>query len=172
MRALVDSVLPDVLKEGDVNVYTTIDFNAAARGRPHDAATLRVDHARDARDDGPRRRSRAGRARGDGSGDGDIRALVPGRRTQRGGFNRAFYARRQPGSAFKPFVYAAALAAGYDAVDAVDDESGRSAHGAHSLAAGELQQRVQRPHHLRARADPVGERGDGAREPSDRRAMR
>src|SRR6185503_6908600 len=25
VRALVDSVLPDVLKEGDVNVYTTID---------------------------------------------------------------------------------------------------------------------------------------------------
>src|SRR4029079_18263930 len=27
VRALVDSVFPDVLKEGDVNVYTTIDFN-------------------------------------------------------------------------------------------------------------------------------------------------
>src|SRR5205085_11400610 len=27
VRALVDSVLPDVLKEGDVNVYTTIDGN-------------------------------------------------------------------------------------------------------------------------------------------------
>jgi membrane peptidoglycan carboxypeptidase len=27
VRALVDSVLPDVLKEGDVNVYTTIDAN-------------------------------------------------------------------------------------------------------------------------------------------------
>ena len=34
VRALVDSVLPDVLKEGDVNVYTTLDFNAPARGRP------------------------------------------------------------------------------------------------------------------------------------------
>src|SRR5205807_5344216 len=53
---------------------------------------------------------------------GDIRAVVPGRRTQRGGFNRAFSARRQPGSAFKPFVYAAALAAGYGPGTEVDDE--------------------------------------------------
>ncbi len=54
--------------------------------------------------------------------NGDIRALVPGRRTQRGGFNRAFYARRQPGSAFKPFVYAAALSAGYKTSEDVDDD--------------------------------------------------
>jgi membrane carboxypeptidase/penicillin-binding protein len=53
---------------------------------------------------------------------GDIRALVPGRRTQRGGFDRAFYARRQPGSAFKPFVYAAAIAAGYKPATQVDDD--------------------------------------------------
>ncbi len=53
---------------------------------------------------------------------GDIRALVPGKRTQRREFNRAFYARRQPGSAFKPFVYAAALAAGYGPGAEVDDD--------------------------------------------------
>jgi penicillin-binding protein 1A len=53
---------------------------------------------------------------------GDLRAVVPGKRTQRGGFNRAFSARRQPGSAFKPFVYAAALAAGYGPGTEVDDE--------------------------------------------------
>ena len=43
---------------------------------------------------------------------GDIRALVGGRQYERGSFNRALAAHRQPGSAFKPFVYAAALAAG------------------------------------------------------------
>src|SRR4029079_17306721 len=53
---------------------------------------------------------------------GDLRAVVPGKRTQRGGFNRAFAARRQPGSAFKPFVYAAALGAGYGPGTEVDDE--------------------------------------------------
>lgn len=42
---------------------------------------------------------------------GAVRALVGGRAPTRGGFDRARHARRQPGSAFKPFVYAAAIAA-------------------------------------------------------------
>ena len=41
---------------------------------------------------------------------GGIRALVGGRDYLASQFNRAVFARRQPGSAFKPFVYAAALA--------------------------------------------------------------
>ena len=52
---------------------------------------------------------------------GAIRALVGGRRSIRSGFNRALVARRQPGSAFKPFVYAAALSAGYRPATVVDD---------------------------------------------------
>jgi penicillin-binding protein 1B len=40
---------------------------------------------------------------------GEIRALVGGRDYGTSQFNRALMARRQPGSAFKPFVYAAAL---------------------------------------------------------------
>jgi penicillin-binding protein 1B len=40
---------------------------------------------------------------------GAVRALVGGRDYQASQFNRALLARRQPGSAFKPFVYAAAL---------------------------------------------------------------
>jgi membrane carboxypeptidase/penicillin-binding protein len=48
---------------------------------------------------------------------------VGGRRTLRGGFNRAFNARRQPGSAFKPFVYAAAIGPGnMSPSTVVDDE--------------------------------------------------
>ncbi len=57
------------------------------------------------------------------SADGAVRAMVGGRdlRSQ-GGFNRAVQARRQTGSAFKPFVYAAALDLGYGANDTVIDE--------------------------------------------------
>ena len=44
---------------------------------------------------------------------GDVRAMVGGRDFDESHFNRAVQAQRQPGSAFKPFVYAAALEAGY-----------------------------------------------------------
>ncbi len=44
--------------------------------------------------------------------DGAIRALVGGRDHRASAYDRATQAMRQPGSAFKPFVYAAALEAG------------------------------------------------------------
>jgi penicillin-binding protein 1A len=44
---------------------------------------------------------------------GELDAMVGGYSFQRSQFNRALQSRRQPGSAFKPIVYAAALAQGY-----------------------------------------------------------
>jgi penicillin-binding protein 1A len=44
---------------------------------------------------------------------GEVRALVGGRGFEESRFNRVTQARRQPGSAFKPFVYAAALERGF-----------------------------------------------------------
>jgi 1A family penicillin-binding protein len=44
---------------------------------------------------------------------GHVRAMVGGRDFDQSRFNRAVQAKRQPGSAFKPFVYAAALEAGF-----------------------------------------------------------
>jgi penicillin-binding protein 1A len=44
---------------------------------------------------------------------GDVLAMVGGYDFGRSEFNRATQARRQPGSAFKPFVYAAAVESGY-----------------------------------------------------------
>jgi len=46
-------------------------------------------------------------------GRGAVRALVGGRSYATSQFNRATQAKRQPGSAFKPFVYLAALENGY-----------------------------------------------------------
>ena len=43
---------------------------------------------------------------------GALRAMVGGRSYKESQFNRAVQAKRQPGSAFKPFVYAAAMEAG------------------------------------------------------------
>ena len=54
--------------------------------------------------------------------DGAIRAFAGGRDYQTSQFNRAIQAQRQPGSAFKPIVFAAALEAGYDPSSAVWDE--------------------------------------------------
>jgi 1A family penicillin-binding protein len=44
---------------------------------------------------------------------GEVRVMVGGRDFAQSSFNRATQAKRQPGSAFKPFVYAAALERGF-----------------------------------------------------------
>lgn len=53
--------------------------------------------------------------------DGAIRAMVGGRNYVESQFNRVTQARRQPGSAFKMFVYGAALEMGYTPYDVEDD---------------------------------------------------
>jgi penicillin-binding protein 1A len=52
---------------------------------------------------------------------GYVKALVGGADFARTEFNRALYAHRQPGSAFKPFVYLAALEAGRAPTEELDD---------------------------------------------------
>jgi len=52
---------------------------------------------------------------------GYIKAMVGGYDFFKSEFNRAVQARRQPGSAFKPFVYIAALEAGFTPASMVDD---------------------------------------------------
>ncbi|MCL7465229.1 transglycosylase domain-containing protein [Phaeovulum sp. NW3] len=56
------------------------------------------------------------------SADGAVRAMVGGRKTKvSGAFNRATQAKRQTGSTFKPFVYAAALDMGYTPDSIIED---------------------------------------------------
>ncbi len=57
------------------------------------------------------------------SADGAVRAMVGGRKFRgvSGQFNRAIQAKRQTGSAFKPFVYAAALDQGWSPLDPILD---------------------------------------------------
>jgi len=50
-----------------------------------------------------------------------IRAMVGGRDFSKSQFNRAWQALRQPGSAFKPIVYAAAIERGFSAADMLSD---------------------------------------------------
>ncbi|HLB30293.1 MAG TPA: PBP1A family penicillin-binding protein [Gammaproteobacteria bacterium] len=52
---------------------------------------------------------------------GAVLALVGGYDFRRSQFNRVIQARRQPGSSFKPFIYSAALEAGFTAASLVND---------------------------------------------------
>jgi 1A family penicillin-binding protein len=122
VRTFVDSVLgPDAVDEADVTVYTTIDARAqraAERAVRNQAASIdrqaRVWNSRDAPEV-------EGALVALDPHNGDIRALVGGRHPELRGFDHALAARRQPGSAFKPFVYAAALSVGYTPASLVDD---------------------------------------------------
>ena len=60
---------------------------------------------------------------------GNVLAMVGGADYRRSTFNRATRARRQPGSAFKPFVYAAALSKGLSPVSVLPDLRNISAPG-------------------------------------------
>jgi len=102
----------DVGENAGVSVYTTLDlplqrFAEAAVVRGLDRLETRLPRLR--RDEAGRR-LQAGLVALDPA-TGEIRALVGGRDYQVSQFNRAALARRQPGSAFKPFVYLAALRA-------------------------------------------------------------
>lgn len=55
--------------------------------------------------------------------DGAVRAIVGGTDYGRSQFNRATSARRQPGSSFKPYIYAMALNNGYKPFSTVRDKS-------------------------------------------------
>ncbi len=52
---------------------------------------------------------------------GYVRALVGGRDFKASAFNRAVQAKRQPGSAFKPFIYTAAIDNGFQPTDIIED---------------------------------------------------
>ncbi len=54
--------------------------------------------------------------------DGRIAAVIGGRNYKESQFNRAFYAKRQPGSLFKLFTYLTALQQGHDIAEAWLDE--------------------------------------------------
>jgi len=89
---------------GDLIVYTTFDPAIQRAAERHIAQLLRDKGAEAAVQQGAAVVMRP---------DGAVVALVGGRDYDGSQFNRAAQALRQPGSAFKPFVFLAALEAGY-----------------------------------------------------------
>jgi len=124
VRAFVDSVLGDRDDRDtrDLTVITTLDIAAQ---RAADRAVARRAAAIQSESYGywnGKRHVIQGAMIALDPRNGDIRALTGGRKYERGNYNRALQAKRQPGSAFKPFVYISALAAGYSPASDVRDE--------------------------------------------------
>ena len=86
---------------------------------------------------------------------GQVKAMVGGVDFHRSQFNRAVQARRQPGSAFKPLIYAAAIDHGYTATTMVDGRADLAARRPpRQLDAEELRQQVHGPGAAPHRARP------------------
>lgn len=104
-RYLIERFGKDIVYRYGLKVYTTMDpllqkwAHQAVQPVPYQAALVALD-------------ARTGR----------ILALVGGKRFTESQFNRATQARRQPGSAFKPFVYGAAIREGLTAATRLNDK--------------------------------------------------
>ena len=111
----VAETLPDVVgnSEGDLIVETTIDASLQRAAQ----ATLRQTLDAEGKDLDV---SEGAVVVLDTAGG--IKALIGGRSYRTSPFDRAVKALRQPGSAFKPFVYLAALESGYTPDSVADDE--------------------------------------------------
>jgi 1A family penicillin-binding protein len=93
---------------GGLRVYTTLDADVQRFAERSVAARL-ADLEKRTRGDQPLQAALVAIE----PATGHVRALVGGRNFAESRFNRATEAKRQPGSAFKPFVFAAALEAGF-----------------------------------------------------------
>ena len=103
-QTIIDKYGDDGLYKGGLKIYTTLDMDMQ---RAAEAAMKNLPEMNEA--NGLKQPQGALVAIEPHSGY--IKAMVGGRGTDL--FNRAALAERQPGSAFKPFVYAAALESGY-----------------------------------------------------------
>jgi penicillin-binding protein 1A len=111
----------DMVFKGGLNVYTTLNLLTQLQAEQALREGLKALEVRT----GAAGQSRADRPEGAvltiEPQTGYIRAMVGGTDFFRSEFNRAVQARRQPGSAFKPFVYVAALESGLTAATVIED---------------------------------------------------
>ncbi|MEO5589201.1 MAG: PBP1A family penicillin-binding protein, partial [Gemmatimonadaceae bacterium] len=123
VRVFTDSIVGDRNEDvADLTVYTTLDINAqtsADKAIARRAAAIQRESS--GYWNGTRHQIQGAMIAIDPR-NGDIRALTGGKKYERGNYNRALQAKRQPGSAFKPFVYVTALAAGYSPASDVRDD--------------------------------------------------
>jgi penicillin-binding protein 1A len=102
LARLLDTYGEDVIYKGGLKVYTTLDTRLQA---------LADKAIRNGIANGQKRRLNVGQAAlvAVDPNTGAVRAMIGGMDFEASQFNRAWQARRQPGSAFKPFVYTTAI---------------------------------------------------------------
>jgi 1A family penicillin-binding protein len=132
-QALVERFGWERVYRGGLKVYTTVDLDMQKAAELQVARSLEEIETRRAQAEEQRLRRVKGRPAPTPEHPplqaalvamdpltGHVRAMVGGRDFEESHFNRAMQARRQPGSAFKPFVFAAAMEAGYTPASLID----------------------------------------------------
>ncbi|MBW3571548.1 MAG: PBP1A family penicillin-binding protein [Gemmatimonadetes bacterium] len=133
VRRHLEAQLGDALYQGGLRIHTTMQPRVQSAAEQQLEAQLRaVENGAFGPFRGPRRSQYRdstetpylqGGAVFMDARTGDVLALVGGRSWEESQFDRMTRGLRQPGSAFKPFVYAAAVAEGVSPVDTVRDDT-------------------------------------------------
>jgi len=114
-RKLLEKYGTEKVYAGGLKVYTTLDLDIQKT-----AEQVMLENMPNGRVDQNGLEQPQGALISLETGTGHIKAMVGGRGTDK--YNRAVQAERQPGSAFKPFLYSAAIDLGYTPATIVVDE--------------------------------------------------
>lgn len=109
------------IRTGGYKIYTTVDMQQQKIAR--DALKYAQKQALEKYKENPKRSTLNGGLVSVESKTGDILAMVGGVEYKKSAFNRITQTMRQPGSAFKPFVYQTALDMGYNPASKLTDLS-------------------------------------------------
>ncbi len=100
-RELSQILPPEVIKQGGLKIQTTLDLEWEKKAYENAIETLNKLF--------PRRKPPELAVTCLNNEDGGVRILIGGRDYKESPYNRALFAKRQPGSAFKPFIWATAI---------------------------------------------------------------
>ncbi|SFV59793.1 Multimodular transpeptidase-transglycosylase [hydrothermal vent metagenome] len=107
------------IRTGGYKIYTTVDMKQQKIAR--DAINFAYKKALKKYKESPKKSTLNGAMISVESSSGDILAMVGGVDYKRSAFNRITQTNRQPGSAFKPFIYQTALDMGYNPASKLTD---------------------------------------------------